>query len=307
VSGLLERAASILERRFLKNALLPVALFFPSVVIPFLLGRSALDAVLRFWQRQSTELKLLEVIGYFALVWFLAAVVQSQWRNIIRLFEGYPLQRFLPVVAAIAKRWHQGQLHRLVGDEQWAKRYYAYPPEEDDIMPTRLGNILRAAEYYPKHRYGADTILLWPRMSHVIPREHLNDIEEARASLEFILVVALWCYSFGIASLVLLTLFGSDPMLAALLFTAGVTGAYAAYASALRLADEYGDQLRSGFEVYRHDLLERLKIKIPDGPDEERKTWEELRYWLGQGRAKYARPYVLPGAPDLVVEIRRLP
>jgi hypothetical protein len=100
LSGLLDRAASIVERRFLKNAFLPVLLFFPALATPVLLQDGRLQDLAQAWDELSGTLNVLAVVAYLALVWFLAAVVASQWRNIIRLFEGYPLVRIAPGLCA---------------------------------------------------------------------------------------------------------------------------------------------------------------------------------------------------------------
>ncbi|MBB5076290.1 hypothetical protein [Nonomuraea endophytica] len=73
IDSLLDRATSILERCFPRNAFLPVPVF-------------SHNDTLAVSEEQS-------VIGYFTFCWFGAVVVAGQWRNIIRLFGGYPLQR----------------------------------------------------------------------------------------------------------------------------------------------------------------------------------------------------------------------
>lgn len=38
------------------------------------------------------------------------------------------------------------------------------PQQPERSMPSQLGDILRAAEDYPRERYGLDPIVLWPRL-----------------------------------------------------------------------------------------------------------------------------------------------
>ncbi len=52
-----------------------------------------------------------------------------------------------------------------------------YPPEENLILPTRLGNILRASEAYPWMRYHIDAVPLWPRMVHVVDDGFMSKLD----------------------------------------------------------------------------------------------------------------------------------
>nr|WP_157553897.1 hypothetical protein [Herbidospora sakaeratensis] len=58
------------------------------------------------------------------------------WRNINRLFEGYPLTR-LTLFVSLARQAENADLAVF--------RVY---PDERHVLPTRLGNVLRAAELY---------------------------------------------------------------------------------------------------------------------------------------------------------------
>ncbi len=49
----------------------------------------------------------------------------------------------------------------------------------------------------PMRRYGADLIILWPGLYYVLPRDMIEDVEDARATLEFSLVLSLWFVAFG--------------------------------------------------------------------------------------------------------------
>jgi len=43
------------------------------------------------------------------------------------------------------------------------------PAESDRHMPTKLGNILRAAELRSKDKYGLDAVICWPRLWLLLP------------------------------------------------------------------------------------------------------------------------------------------
>jgi hypothetical protein len=282
----LSQAVSILEQRFLKNAFLPVLLFFPAVVAPSAISSGNLMNLVHKWDAQSGTLKLIEVAGYLAVVWFMAGILASQWRNILRLYEGYPLARY-PLFDRAGKRWHRKQLVKLesVSPQTLDSQFFTYMayPELADILPTRLGNVLRAAELYPRYRYDANEILLWPRIYHILPRELLADIQDARASLDFLLVVSLWCVGFAVGNPIAALLGHGSLTVAACTFTAGLLLGYLAYLSAIPAAAEYGAYLRTAFEAYRFDLLARLRVPIPTNLADERQRWRELCAFLLSG------------------------
>jgi hypothetical protein len=73
-----------------KNALLSALLLPLFVALPFAVQSDRLIVLARSWDRHSATSKLLILAAYFVTAWFFAAVLASQWRNIIRLYEGYP-------------------------------------------------------------------------------------------------------------------------------------------------------------------------------------------------------------------------
>ncbi|WP_422768685.1 hypothetical protein ACN28C_17935 [Plantactinospora sp. WMMC1484] len=152
IDSFLDRATSVLERRFLTNAFLPVLILLPSAALPSLMQERRLDHLIATFNPLPLATKTLVVAGYFTLCWFLAVIVASQWRNIIRLFEGYPLARW-PMLDEVGKRWHRARSAALEADrDEWYAWYLEYPASTE-VLPTRLGNVIRAAERYPLYRY----------------------------------------------------------------------------------------------------------------------------------------------------------
>ncbi|GII34158.1 hypothetical protein [Planotetraspora mira] len=285
IEGLFDRAASLLERRFLKNAFLPVLLVAPAAAAPALVQEDLLARLIRWWDGQATTVQFLFLLGYFVTCWFSGAIVASQWRNIIRLYEGYPTMRWRPI-SRPAVRWHRGERRRLASNAQGADyRTYRSYPRESDILPTRLGNVIRAAETYPWRRYGVDTITIWPRIYRVLPQSTISDIQDARATLEFLLVLSLWFVTVGVGNVVFAAVLGTTMLGAVLVCGIASFLSYLTYVSAIPAAVEYGEQLRSAFDAHRLDLLARYRAPFPRNLDEERKQWAELMNFIVSGTA----------------------
>jgi hypothetical protein len=304
-----EAAIGLFERRFVTNALLPVLLLPPAVAAPVLLQHNRIDVIAAAWDGQGAALKILEITGYLALVWFLAALVASQWRNLTRLFEGYPFERVGPLYRA-AVEWHHERRRALAGDP--VRRHLRYPRAHDRILPTGLGNILRAAEDYADDRYDAPFLTLWSRLYLVLPLEVQANIEWARGRMEFLLVVSAWGVAFAWLTLVLAYAFASAEVVVVICFLGGMTLAVAAYHSALFAAVEYGNRLRAAFELHRLKLLERMGLRSPKTLEEERDLWRAVNVFVVEERDEYRTPpldwqrqwmYREPPPPELVLHL----
>jgi hypothetical protein len=75
-----------------------------------------------------------------------------------------------------------------------------YPSRDADVMPTRFGNILKAAEEYPMSRYQIDSVPMWPRLIHVIPPSYDAKIENSHNQLSFLVNCAVLSFFFALCS-----------------------------------------------------------------------------------------------------------
>jgi hypothetical protein len=71
-----------------------------------------------------------------------------------------------------------------------------YPPSLDDILPTKFGNILKAAEAYTGTQYGIDDIAFWPLLTAVIPPEYQKTVANARNELAFMVNMSVLSVAF---------------------------------------------------------------------------------------------------------------
>ena len=170
----------------------------------------------------------------------------------------------------------------------------AFPDREDLVLPTRLGNAIRAFEVYPRIRYGIQAIPIWPRLAHTLPAEKATAIDDAKSSFDFMLN----CSVLAAVTSALVTAVGlADdhpfrlasgvewaPWTAAFLMLA-----YLFYLGAINRAEAWGTQVKVAFDLYRFDLLAALGYKTEiSGPDVERALWAEISYEL-----------IFPNTPNL--------
>ncbi|HSV66702.1 MAG TPA: hypothetical protein VLJ59_12435 [Mycobacteriales bacterium] len=309
VTDALAQLSTVFRRRFLFNALLPTLVFVSLFAAVCASSFGSLIELSDWWSHLDILSKALWAIAYLATIWFLAGAVASQWRGIVRLFEGYPLTR-LPRRRMPGFTWHSRQARRLwVGDhvaetlrssgerstdetdegdeaeegELYEPRqdlaYYRYrliehDGDEYDVLPTRLGNILLAAERYPLLHYGIDSIYFWPRLFPLLPKQFQSDYEKFQQQLEFPLVVAfLSSMTAWLGGLALLYA-EATPELFLAWFAGGNLVAYLFYVLSITNAEELGEQQRTAFDLYRHLLLNQWPT--PSDVRDERKAFGDI-------------------------------
>lgn len=292
MSAILDSAASILERRFLVNAFLPAIIFFGAYFMFFLWATRRLAGVVHAIASAQVSSQFIVVIAALALAWFCAAFIASQWRNLIRLYEGYLFTGPLEKLAELGRFAHLSR--RVAHKNAGRSRYYEYSRRPADVLPTRLGNVLRAAEYYPSERYGADYILLWTRLGHLCPDSFLANMDQFQAALDFLVVTVTGFSLLAVAMSVTAALTGHGMWLFLVCLLGGFALAHVAYVSAVAAARELGDAMRASFDLYRTELLIRMRWPIPADSAAERETWQAVGAFIrGAKRSTpYTKPYV---------------
>lgn len=290
--------------------LFPVVLFVIALatkVLPMAgLKPQALLADMLPWETDST----LVALTVFVLI--LTFLLYSLNTPIIRLYEGYPWQfsylgrwrksrheRRYRTAERVLKHartldWRAKEAHIAAAitvdladlRTEAAKIGNTFPDHADIILPTRLGNVIRAFEVYPKIRYGIQAIPAWPRLAQLLPAEKAAPIDDAKSLFDFMLnssvLSALAC--------ILLTSIGlgndhpvrwTSAMKWAPWAAAFLLLSYLFYLGAINRAAAWGAQVKSVFDLCRFELLEALGYKMEiSGPEAERAWWEEISYQL---------------------------
>ncbi len=141
-------------------------------------------------------------------------------------------------------------------------------------MPTRLGNVLSAAESWPREKYGLDAPTCWPRLWLLLPGSARQELATSRADLDGAVGACLWGLLF-----VAWTpwTWWAAPV--------GLILAYLAHRRATRIAAVYGDLIEAAYDVHRSALYAALRWPRPAGPDGEREAGAQLVEYLRRGTA----------------------
>ncbi|GHI02524.1 hypothetical protein AQI88_14320 [Streptomyces cellostaticus] len=233
------------------------------------------------WKGLGGTGQALVCVGAFAGLLLFVLLAQALLPALIRAYEGYWLLR--GPVARLGRygtsrekaRW---QRLRLTEARDYSRRYHRFPPKEDDLLPTRLGNALRAAELYPcdERRYGIDAVFFWPRLYPLLPDALRDALAAARASLELYLVLSALSAALVRVTVVLSARLDLPwPVWLPVLLGSGLLSPLA-YRAAVSSALSYGELVRSAFDTQRRALLTALGLGLPGTLEAERDLWRAL-------------------------------
>jgi hypothetical protein len=293
------------------SAFFPTVLFvfvFALVVLPLApFGSDFHQAVIDATVFQKNGVAALKVTF---LILVLAVVLNYLNTPIVRMYEGYPwmdsiIGNFL-INRQRTKMLRVSLIRRCIAKLQVEKRAgrtqadlselgsiksklgrlinAEYPNKASLVLPTRLGNVIRAFETYTDRQYGAGSIALWPRLQGVLDPAVAQALDTTRTPFNFMinssflaLVLALLSASFGIIWSPPKPSAHYQPWMGHTALFLAVS--YLSYLGAIDRAYEWGTQIKSAFDLYRLTLLDKLGYKTkPTDLTEERRMWEIINY-----------------------------
>jgi len=162
------------------------------------------------------------------------------------------------------------------------KRLFALDfPEQGLVLPTRFGNVLRAFEMYAWDVYRVDSIHAWPRLLAVVPKDYQAMLADVRAPVDFFVSLVFTFFTLGVVALVrgIATMSGLGSVASWIYFC--ITGlaliaVRLSYLAALSSAKEWGEAVKSAFDLYLPALANALGYQLPKSADERQRFWEAL-------------------------------
>jgi hypothetical protein len=143
---------------------------------------------------------------------------------------------------------------------------------KDHLMPTELGNVLRAAEQRPQQRYGLDIFVCWSRLWLVLPETSRSEINGAREELDQYALVGLW----GALTFIWIGwAWWAAPL--------GALTMHYAYRAMVRAGETYGELLVAAFDVHRVALYRNLRWPLPANPAAELVEGAAITRYLWRG------------------------
>jgi hypothetical protein len=135
------------------------------------------------------------------------------------------------------------------------------PPRDDLGMPTKLGDILRAAEYRPGEKYGLDAVICWYALWLLLPADAKTELVQARTTLDNAARGWLWGALFLVWTPWSWWALPVGVLIPVLTYYVGILGAAALF----------GELMVTAYDLYRFKLYDSLHLPRPTSPALERK------------------------------------
>jgi hypothetical protein len=283
----------------------PAVTFWLGVGLAWAAGHGGRTAVEREFgrldgQEAGTQVALL--VAGLVVVTVSALLVSRATLPLLRLVEGYwprPLDRLGE--RAVRRRharieaWEQEWQRLAVAHDQPGaahldaqrfvrldERLHHVPARASRRMPTRVGDILSAAEGTAYERYGLDTVRCWPALWGLLPEQQRNDLTAARRSVDTAVAAMIWAAVFCFTAV---WVWWALPL--------GLLVLLAAYFVWLpQRAQTYADLVAATFHVHRTALYDALRWPLPDSPAAERAAGEAVTEFLWNGSVADTPKYV---------------
>jgi hypothetical protein len=302
----LSDVAGVLSRKFIVGFLVPV--FFATLALTLLVDDSSLPTAIRE-QRGSGRLLIL---GGFALL--AGLLLWGLHYSLIRFLAGYWLvEPPRSDCRALARRINRARMSigekrkdhwiaerkRLVQIDQAPARSPErtraarllsshFPPHDRLILPTELGNVIRAFETHPRTRYGLDGIEIWPRIATMLSESERAEVEDVTTDMAF------WINSLFVTVVAGVLLFAEHlwQRPSGIVATAGVelavvvtVAALAAwmYRQTIGAAIRWGYPVRAAFDVHRMEVYDALGVIRPLNASDDATNGEAVNTLLAFG------------------------
>jgi hypothetical protein len=150
-----------------------------------------------------------------------------------------------------------------------------FPSKESLVLSTSFGNAVRAFEDYPRIMYGFESINGWSRLNAVMPKSYQDTLGNMRSMTDF--WVNLWFLSLLFATEWLLVAYRVRPGRTSLYIPfAGICVALFASVQARVAAEQWGEWVKAGFDIYLPLLCEKWGFVHPQNMEAERQLWQGL-------------------------------
>jgi len=133
--------------------------------------------------------------------------------------------------------------------------------------------------------YNIDSIAIWPHMMYILPDGQKSELNDTKSVVDFAVNILYISVILMLEYIVLSSYTKTTPILGFIVLLIIVSSL--SYRLAISSSIQWGSYVKAVFDFYRHDLLQKMGIKVPQTWDEERKIWDEINqsfiYWYKFG------------------------
>ena len=163
---------------------------------------------------------------------------------------------------------------RLVVTRDVLTRRRRYRPAYPNyLLPTKVGNILRAAEIRVLEKYGLANDVVWPRILLVLPEPAASQVTAARSALDSAVATVVWGLLFCVFAALTPLVVPIGLAIAAIALLVVVPARVRALT----------DLMESVYDLHREALYRQLRWPVPVNPAEDRAQGVRLSDYLRKG------------------------
>jgi hypothetical protein len=162
-----------------------------------------------------------------------------------------------------------------------------YPESEADILPTRLGNALKAIERYGQSRYKLDAQTFWSELNACAPDSTRDEVEDARSVIDTFVSFVFVSLVFAFLSLIVAITKLHAPSLIAALGALLLSRWF--YNSAVESTSWLVRAIQALVNLGRGKLASTYGLKVPSTLSEEQRMWEALAGFVVWGDEDWAK------------------
>jgi hypothetical protein len=222
----------------------------------------------------------------FLIVFCATLVLHPFQLLLVRILEGYwdqvPVFRSLKFIGVEINRRKRTEILNIKNDARLMASLY--PEYTSDLLPTRLGNVLRAAERRAGKQHGfTDPVKMWPRIYPYISAPLAEAVGDARDALD---IACRMCAVLSVLAMLTAVVFAADGAVPATdgavlaIPVAAVFFGVVSYRGAVRSGEEYGKLLFCVYDLHRRDLIRALGYVPPGSPEAEFELIKAITAWL---------------------------
>jgi hypothetical protein len=259
---------------------------------------------------QSATITVALMVGAGIL---LGVVLATSSTPLYRRLEGYswlPFHRYLS--SRMKDRQKQYQNAYQIASKRDVKGYrlslllegvQRFPSDIDEVLPTRMGNAIRAFETYAWHQYQMDSQSLWEPLWAVTPQQLRDEYDQARSAVDFCVAMMAVLVLFATTTVVsALTLWFVANQANVPLLTVGLVAplilARFFYGLAVGACYSWGSSVKGIVEIGRSPLAGALGLTLPPTLNDERVMWKAVSRFVRESRRPGGEPYDWTGADN---------
>lgn len=144
-----------------------------------------------------------------------------------------------------------------------------FPRTATKVLPTYLGNRLRAADDYARSRWSLETVTLRPRIESLLSEQEVKIHADADTDLAFFVNSSLLAAVAGVIAAVDAAVNQPHPAALAWVYILPFLVAMVLYRAAVSAAERRGALLRASIDLHRFELYEKLGVRWPSSYAEQ--------------------------------------